>query len=74
MKQVWKCRVDNVEIEIPVVNGDELEEILTLPLAGHVDHHGARCHAVGGQAGDESLQHPQLSWTNGQHCLSETAY
>ena len=55
--------------EIPVVDGDKLEEILALPLAGHVDHHGAASHAIGRQAGDEALQHLQLSWTN--HSVSE---
>ena len=52
--------------KIPVIDGDELEEILALPLAGHVDHHGARGHAVGRQARHEGLQGLQLGGA-GQH-------
>ena len=52
---------------IPVVDGDKLEEILALPLAGHVDHQGPCTHAVRGQAWHEGLQQLELSWS-WQHC------
>ena len=56
----------------PVVDRDELEEVLALPLAGDEDHQGARAGAVGPQAWHEGLQHLELGWS-GQHCqdLSE---
>ena len=63
--------------KIPVINGDELEEILALPLASHVDHHGARGHAVGRQARHECLQGLQLGGA-GQHygfkCLKNAGW
>ena len=50
----------------PVVDGDELEEVLALPLAGDEDHQGARAGAVSPQAGHEGLEHLELGWS-GQH-------
>ena len=56
----------------PVVDGDELEEVLALPLAGDEHHQGAPSGAVGPQAGHEGLEHPEVGGS-GQHCreLSE---
>ena len=53
---------------LPVVDGDELEKVLALPLAGKEDHQGPTAGAVARQAGHEGLQHPELSGP-GQHSL-----
>ena len=50
-----------------VVDGDELEQVLALPLAGDVDHEAPTRHAVGGQAGDEGLEGLELGGSDGQH-------
>ena len=53
--------------DLLVVNWDELEQVLALPLAGDVDHEAPARHAVGGQAGDEGLESLELGWSEGQH-------
>ena len=66
------CKVVLIVDLSPVVDGDELEQVLAFPLAGNEDHQGARAGAVGPQAWHEGLQHLELGWS-GQHCqdLSE---
>ena len=51
---------------IPVVNGDKLEEVLALPLAGDEDHQGPSAGAVARQAWHEGLDHLEVGGT-GQH-------
>ena len=50
----------------PVIDGDELEEVLALPLAGDEHHQGASSGSVAHQAGHERLEHPELGGS-GQH-------
>ena len=50
----------------PVVDRDELEEVLALPLAGEEHHQGAPSGSVGPQAGHEGLEHLEVGGS-GQH-------